>query len=152
MSPRLLIAILLVSASPAVAAPARRAAPPPIDVRNLERVANEFDRVFNQGGVIGVRAHSRRCHKAAAKTRSWSRRDACAAFDLAMAEFDSSASRFPDPYFQHMKTHQADQYRAVSTNRTLIRRRLREVLEAYSPFFVKVMRARIAAIEAEPRN
>ncbi len=143
----LLIATLLVAASPAAAARIG----PPIDVRNLERTAHLFDRIFDRGGLLGAKAHSRACHKAAARTRSWSKRDSCAAFDLAMADMDLGASLVPDRYFQYMKAHQADQYRRISTDRPLIRRRLRRVLEIYTPYFLKVMRARIAGYGAETR-
>jgi hypothetical protein len=129
----------LLAAAPFTPVSARPAAagPPAIDARDVEQAAIKFASLYDGGGMIAAQTFSAKCRRAALRTRSWSRRDLCAAFDYAASMFDAAMAErggFPtDQYFTPLIPREAELYRGVSTDAALIERRVQEIKAAVGP-------------------
>src|SRR5687768_11593505 len=88
-----IILLTALFATMAHAKPAPKAVPAPLDVGDVVRGAHQFDKVYQDRGMSGARTYSRACHKKAERTRDWSRRDLCAAFDIAADIVDEGMAR-----------------------------------------------------------
>jgi curved DNA-binding protein CbpA len=141
---------------PPIASVVTNGEPPPLQFKDIEAAANQFDRIFARGGMVGAKAYSDSCHKAASKSADWSKHDFCAGFDIAARYVDQSETKNtgypPNAYFLFITNNAADQYVPLSSSTYGLGERLQSIKETVEPAVTDAIETRVARDEMRPKS
>jgi hypothetical protein len=130
--------------------------PPPLQFKDIEAAANQFDRILARTGMLGAKAYSSSCHESASKGGDWSKHDFCAAFDLAGRYVDQGVTKNssypPNAYFLFEANNAADNYNGMTSSSYAVQQRLQSIKEAVEPAVTDAIEARIARTKPAPRQ
>lgn len=121
---------------------------PPLSFTDIETAVAEFDRVLARRGMMGAKAYSIDCHKAAETIVEWPKYDFCVAFDLAASELDKVINGKdgtpPNAYFSFISDNLSSQYGGAPFMAYTVNQRVSSIQRAVRPALLETISARLA--------